>query len=222
MRSKWLALVCLLNIAGCGVTVEHNDGGTVQCPQGDMRSTQVDMTPPAAKCAAAKGLPGDNLVCADFTSPQTIVDLSAAGWNFMAVMAGTCTGWTVANNKLQVTSFGTLANGSCGFTLPALSAADYQKYSTFTLSIIHRVDISETVNQKVQVMLGADDPLTRLVTQWTGKGARQSSTLTMAKADLPNGGTSTYQPLLKIASTNTAGGGFQGWLIESIAVNGSP
>lgn len=222
MRSKWLPLVCLLNIAGCGVTVEDNDGGTVKCPQVDMRSLQMDMAPPAPKCAAAKGLPGENLLCADFVSPQTIVDLTAAGWSFTTSISGTCTGWTVTNGKLQVNSYATVANGSCGFTLPALSATDYQKFSSFTLSIIHRVDISETASQKVQVMLGADDPLSRLVTQWTGKGSRQTSTMAMSKADLPNGGTGSYQPLLKISSTTTAGGSFQGWQIESIAVNGIP
>lgn len=222
MRSTWLSLVWLLNIAGCGVTVEDNDGGTVKCPQNDMRSSQMDMTPPAAKCAAAKGLPGDNLICADFTSPQTLVDLSAAGWNFMSAMSGTCTGWTVTNGKLQLANYGTLATGSCGFLLPALSAADYQKYSSFTLSVVQRVHIDEASGQTAQIMLGADAPATRLVTQWTGKGARQISTLTMLKTDLPNAGSNTYQPLFKIASMTTAGGTFQGWLIESIAVNGIP
>lgn len=194
----------------------------LSCPSTDGKPATADMAVAPPKCAAAKGLSGDNLLCVDFDKVTQLTDPALAGWSFTAVMSGTCTGWAVANNKLQVTSYGTLANGSCGFTLPALSASDYQKYGSFTLSIVHRVDISETVSQKVQVMMGADDPLTRLVTQWTGKGARQFSTMTMAKADLPNGGTGTYQPLLKIASTNTAGGGFQGWLIESIAVNGLP
>lgn len=223
MTLRWIVLGCLLSTAGCDTITEKG------CPGLDMKGgsggdggSVLDMTPPPPKCAAAKGLPGDNLICADFTSPQTIVDLTAAGWNFASTMSGTCAGWTVANSKLQVTSFGTLASGSCGFTLPALSASDYQKYSSFTLSVVQRVHIDENAGQTAQVMLGADAPSTRLVTQWTGKGARQTSTMAMAKTDLPNGGTNTYQPWFKISSTTTAAGSFQGWLIESIAVNGIP
>lgn len=185
--------------------------------------TSIDMvTIPTPKCIAAKGLAGENLFCADFTSAQKLMELTNDGWNFATAISGTCTGWQVSTGQqLQVINFAGLANGSCGFMLPPLKAGDYQKYNSFILSVVHRVDISETATQKIQVMLGADDPLTRLITQWTGKQARQQSLVTIGRIDLPNNGTSTYQPLFKISSSNTAGSSYQGWLIESIALNGT-
>jgi hypothetical protein len=219
MRPVWMISFALL--AGC-VYTEPRPDVDLSCPSTDGKPATADMAVAPPKCAAAKGLAGDNLLCVDFDKVTQLSDPALAGWSFTAVMSGTCTGWTVAGGKLQVTSFATLANGSCGFTLPALSASDYQKYSSFTLSVVQRVHIDESSGQTVQIMMGADAPMTRLVTQWTGKGARQTSVMAMAKADLPNGGTNAYQPLLKINSTSTAGGTFQGWLLESIAVNGSP
>ena len=59
------------------------------------------------------------------------------------------------------------------------------------------------------------------MTQWTGKGAHQTSLMVLKKAELPNGGLNSFRSLLKISSTTTAGGSYQGWLIESIAVNAS-
>ena len=111
---------------------------------------------------------------------------------------------------------------TCTATLPPLSAADYAKYSSFTLSVVHRVDISEVVSQRVQVMLGADDQSNRLLDWMTGKQPRKQWMQVIAKADLPLAALGGFQPLFKFSSANSAGGGFTGWQIESIAINGVP
>ncbi len=216
MRSIVCLAAVVLPIAACQ-TVELTipDGG-VGCPALDASTTVPDLAVAPPKCAAAKGLQGDNLLCVDFKDVQ--MPSSLTGWNFNCMQV--FDSWTTTGGKLQVNNFSTFMS-TCSFTLPALSAADYQKYSSFTLSVVQRVHIDDMSGQTAQVMLGADAPATRLITQWTGKGARQTSTLTITKADLPNGGTGAYQPLFKITSTTTAGGSFQGWLIESIAVNGN-
>jgi len=178
--------------------------------------TQPDLATPPPKCAAAEGLKGDNLLCVDFKDVQMLSSLG--GWDF------NCNGgtsWTTTGGKLQVNSFSTFMS-SCTVTLPAVSAADYQKYSRFTLSVVHRVDISEIVNQRVQVMLGADDPSTRLLDWMTGKQPRKQWMQTVGKSDLPLAAAGGFQPLFKFSSANTAGGGFMGWQIESIAINGIP
>ena len=121
--------------------------------------------------------------------------------------------------KLQVRSFSTFM-GSCGFLLPPLSSTDYQKYASFTLSIVHTIDLNEA-KQKVQLMLGTDDPVTRLVFQTTGIQPRQRNLFEVTKSALPNGGSGSYQPLFKLTSGVAAGGTAAGWQIESISINGS-
>lgn len=199
----------------------HEDGGSSPT-DGKCPSVQPDMTVTPAKCAAAKGLAGDNLFCVDFSS---IADQSLGAtppakldrWDFVTNCGGM--NWEIAGGKLQLKNFAMFMS-SCGFLMPSLTAIEYGKYNSFTLSVVQRVDISETASQKVQVMLGTDDPLTRLLTQWTGKQAHQQSIVVTNKGDLPNGST-TYQPLFKISSTTTAGGSYQGWQIESIAIIGN-
>lgn len=215
----WIRTTLLLiTVAACGIGCKYDDvellgdgGGTcTKCP------ALPDLATPPAKCAAAKGLPGVNLFCVDFS--QVSSPPSIPSWDFTTI-GGNC--WQVMGGKLQVNTANFAAySGTCGFIMPTVLASDYQKYSGFTLSILHRIDISESSSQKIQVMLGADDPLMRLVTQWTGKQARQQSIMTMSKNDLPNAGTSMYQPLFKLSAPLTAGGTAQGWVIESIAVNG--
>jgi hypothetical protein len=39
------------------------------------------------KCAAAKGLAGDNLLCVDFDKVTQLTDQTPVGWNFTANMA---------------------------------------------------------------------------------------------------------------------------------------
>lgn len=182
------------------------------CPQANM----LDMATPPPKCAAADGLKGDNLLCVDFKNVQMLPSLSS--WDF------TCTGgasWTTSSGKLQVNNFSNFMS-TCSFTLPKLSEADLKTYNKVTLSLIHTVDISEPATQRVQVMLGSDDPSKRLLDWMTGKQPRKQWTQTVSKADLPMAAMGDFQPLFKFSSGNSAGGAFNGWQIESIAIQGVP
>lgn len=218
----WIRTTLLLiTVAACGIGCKYNDiellgdgGGTcTKCP------ALPDLAPPSPKCAAAKGLSGDNLICIDFMSipdqilPDPPTAGSLSGWSFNT--PPNC--WQIMSGKLQVMDFKNFM-GSCGFLMKALLPSDYQKYNSFTLAIVQTLDFNET-QQRAQIMLGQDDPPTRLIDQATGKQPRQQRTYQIAKAALPNGGNG-YQPLFKITSTVGPGGGYTGWLIESIAVNG--
>jgi hypothetical protein len=178
--------------------------------------SQPDLAPP---CAAASGLPGDNLLCVDFSAiPEgslgTSLPAQLSGWNFANAVPD-C--WEIKSGKLQVVNFAGFMS-DCRFTMPAinLNDADKQKYAGLTLAIVHRVDLSEA-DQKIQVMLGQDDPNKRLVTQWTGRQQRQVSTIALMRADLPTAVSGMVQPLLKVSSV--APYPFLGWQIESIAIN---
>lgn len=190
---------------------------------GDMAGTS---TPPpdqamptaTAKCAAAKGLSGDNLLCVDFDKVTALTDPALAGWNFNA--STPCPGWQISNGALQVQNFGSFM-GNCGLTLPPidLKQADKQKYQRVTLALVHRVDMSDP-DQNAQVFLDLD-LATRLIHQSTAKPGiptLTTTTLTVAKPDLPMALNSVYKFFLKASSG--AAGGRQGWQIQSIAVNG--
>ena len=199
-------LSLFLLLSACSRSHSEPDDGP-----GDLGCPMPDLATPPPKCAAAKGLAGDNLLCVDFKDVSALSGLG--GWDFTSIGGG-C--WEVMNGKLQVASFSTFAS-TCGFKLPALAAADYQKYSAFTLSVVQTVSLDESASQKGQVMQGADDALNRLLTQWTGKQARQQSVITVNKADIPG---AALQPLFKLSATSTAGGIYKGWQIESIAIQG--
>ena len=215
-----ITLLGLAILAGCDEKLVPN-GGDGGGAISDMKCSGLpDLLPVAPKCAAAKGLTGDTLSCTDFTSAQVLSALTTNdGWNFDK-FDKSC--WTVSGGKLQINTanFSTYM-GTCGFSMPALSMDDYGKYSSFTLSIIHKVDISDSASQTIQFMLGADAPSMRLVTQWSGKQSRQQNAIAMGKTDLPNGGSNAFQPLFKLNAALTAGGTSQGWQIESIAVMGN-
>jgi hypothetical protein len=220
MLSHHFSILLLSCLVGCSAFQEYNpllaqptDGSTIKCPP------SPDFAVPAAPCAAAKGLPGNNLFCVDFSSisdqmlgnqplPQQLTN-----WSFNN--PPNC--WEVQGGKLQVVNFSGFMS-TCAFTMPMVSSADYGQYSSFILSLVQTVSISEAASQQVQVMLGANDPLNRLMTQWTGKQARQQSIVEIGKSDLP-GDPGAYQPLFVFSATTTAGGGYSGWNIESIAVN---
>jgi hypothetical protein len=119
--------------------------------------SQPDLAPP---CAAASGLPGDNLLCVDFSAiPEgslgTSLPAQLSGWNFANAVPD-C--WEIKSGKLQVVNFAGFMS-DCRFTMPAinLNDADKQKYAGLTLAIVHRVDLSEA-DQKIQVMLGPGRP----------------------------------------------------------------
>lgn len=214
---RLLALACIqICQLGClaAETAVPFDGGS--CSPNDA-ATPPDLSQVKPTCTAAKGLAGVPLICADFTSPQILLDLKSLGWDFTSQCPAM---WTVSSNNLQINSFSTFAS-TCNFTTRALNANEYQQYGSFTLSVVQTVDLNET-KQKIQVMLGADDPPTRLIYQATGTTPRQRNIYEIAKTALPNGGNNNYQPLFKLTSTAAAGGTAQGLQIESIAVMGNP
>lgn len=216
MRSLVVFLCLASSLAACRTAGDCQDNGevqdlAVQCP------ATPDLAAPTPKCAAAKGLAGENLLCVDFKDVQ--MPSSLTGWNFNCMQV--TDSWTTTGGKLQVNNFSTFLS-TCSFTVPAISTADYQKYGSFTLSVVHRVDISDIVNQRVQVMLGADDSSNRLLDWMTGKQPRKQWMQSVSKSDLPLAAMGGFQPLFKFSSGNTAGGGFSGWQIESIAINGIP
>jgi hypothetical protein len=211
MMLRLIPMVLLVSASGCPYITDNSDGS---CSSKDMRaSTMADMTPPVAACGAAQGLAGDNLLCVDFSNPQvTVSGLTGQGWFFE--MDANCPGWTITSGSLQVTNFAGFM-GTCQIKLPALSAADYQKYNSFTLSMVHTVDLN-AAKQGAYVYLGLAMPSQQL---WytTGTNPPQTSVSVVTKANLPNGGSNAYQPLLEIFSNFP--GGFSGWLIDSIAIN---
>lgn len=214
MPKKLLLLLLMCGVTACRLGVEFEDGFTYGCSDGG--TTQPpDLLPPIPKCAAAKGLSGDPLTCVDF-STATIAALTNDGWNFNN--PPDC--WEIANSRLQIKNFGGFAS-SCGFTTKALSPADYQKYASFTLSIVHRVHV-DGQQQRAQIMLGGDDQDNRLLTWMTGKQPRSQWTQTVLKSDLPSMALGSFQPLFKITSGAMTGTLYQGWQIESIAILGNP
>lgn len=174
-----------------------------------------DLAPPAAKCAAAVGLSGTNLMCVDFPKLSSLADLP--DWNFNN--PPNCWELDPASKKLQVKGFSTFAS-SCGFLMPAISPSDYQKYNRFTLSMVHRVDLNDQ-QQTAQVFFGLD-VAKRLLDQTTGAQPRKQWVHTIAKDDLPPAAGGVFQPLFKLTSNVMVGSVNQGWQIESIAVMGLP
>ena len=215
MRTSFLPMLCLIALGACRswTPLDGDDAGT-GCPTPDA-NPPADMATPPPKCAAAKGLAGDNLLCVDFKDVQMLSSLG--GWDF-TTSCGTL--WTTTGGKLQVNNFSTFMS-TCTFQMPPLSAADYAKYSSFTLSVVHRVDVNDQ-QQRVQIMLGADDQSNRLLDWMTGKQPRKQWMQNVQKTDLPLPAMGGFQPLFKISSTAMVGTLNAGWQIESIAVNGVP
>jgi hypothetical protein len=217
MRLLVLLSIVIATASGCTrIELEYPDGFMYGCTTPDGGTIPPDMLTPAPKCAAAKGLAGDNLLCVDFKDVQMPSGLT--GWNFNCMQVADS--WISSGGKLQINNFSTFMS-TCSFTLPAVSAADYQKYSSFTLSVVHKLDVN-SLQQKALIMLGADDDQQRLLDWMTGKQPRKQWTQTVAKADLPLMAMGGFQPLFKITSSVGPGGGYSGWQIESIAIHGIP
>jgi len=202
---------------------------TETCPkyQSD-GGTPPDLAVPPPKCAAAKGLTGDAIICVDFssTADQTLgssLPQVLNGWTFgKDAMNNDC--WQIASGKLQVKNFGAFI-GTCSFTMPLtdLAAAANQKYQSITLAVVQKVELDQSgiPPQTAKMMLGLDVQTREFVTA-TGKNPRQHNIYELNRNDLatvPGVGTN-FQPLFKLAS----GAAFssQGWQIESIAVMGNP
>ena len=220
MNGRLLLVPVLL--AGCA-KLEDKPLDLVALCGGDLGSASTaDMvtTTPVAKCAAAKGLSGDNLLCVDFDKIASLTDAALTGWKFDANMAG-C--WQISGGYLQVQNFGSFV-GNCGLTLLPIDfkVAANQSYQRATIAIVHRVDMNDA-DQKAQVFIDLDDPA-RLIHQTTGKPGvptLTTTTLTINKVDLPGAVNSVYKFFLKAGSLGTYSTR-QGWQIQSIAVNGIP
>lgn len=214
MRVAASLYLCIMLISACRDTgVDIPDGlhvvGGDNPPLGDMATPK----PPSCTAPAATGLIGENRICVDF-SKDSLSDLTTKGWNFDK-FDKSC--WTIIGGKLMVDNFSVYI-GSCGFFMPALSSDDYQKYNSFTISVVQTVDL-DSLQQKAQVMLGGDDPQRRLLDWLTGKQPRKRWVQTITKANLPPTAAGAFQPLFKLTSDATVGMLNQGWQIESIAVN---
>ena len=219
MRNSMRSVLCLLLFSACRTEVtEVTDALCGNRDQGVDAAAPPDL---AAKCLAAKGLSGDNLVCVDFAKVPSLTDQALTGWDFVSNCGGNY--WEIAVGKLQVKNFGTFAN-TCSFTMPLINFndADKTKYNTITLSVVHRIDLNDP-DQEAQIWLDSDNPATRIVWRATGRRdvARQTTTFTIDKADLPatlraNG----FKWLFKVSSQGVFSR--NGWQIESLAINASP
>lgn len=217
MKISWLTLATVLAFAGCdNVTVTPlDDGGKpLTCPP------LPDLSTPAAKCAAAQGLGGTNLRCVDFGGPNAVASLDALrnlGWVISKDMGTGQEQWEITAGKLDIKMFSSVM-GSCQFTLPAVSSEDYKKYNSFTLSIIHSLDINKQ-KQSAAIYLGLDIDAQQI---WysTSTNSRQTTIIKIDKTALPNGGNNQYQPIFKLLS-GAPSGGYTGWQIESIALQGN-
>jgi hypothetical protein len=154
MRTVLQFILALLLVSGCADT-DDMDGYHGRC--GHHRtdaSPPPDLATPPPKCPAAKGLSGDNLLCADFAKATSLTDSALSGWDFVT-NCGT-NSWEIAAGKLQIKNFGTFV-GSCAFTMPALNFndADKQKYNSITLSVIHRIDLNDP-EQEAAIWFGGD------------------------------------------------------------------
>ena len=190
----------------------------------DLGTSLPDLAmPPPAKCAAAKGLTGDAIICVDFDKVSGLSDQAVKDWNFTP--GGGCPGWEINGGKLQVKNFGTFV-GTCSFTMPLtdLAAAANQKYQSVTLAVVQRVEINTVPiankNQTAQVFVGLAMPTLQL-SSYTGSNPRQQTTHAVTRTDLVTlRGDAAFQPLFQLASA--AAFLSQGWQIESIAVMGNP
>jgi len=196
------------------------------CPQfmSDMPTCGVpDLATSPPKCAAAKGLTGDAIVCVDFDKLSGLSDQTVKDWNFTP--GGGCPGWEIATGKLQVKNFGGFV-GTCSFTMPLtdLASAGNQKYQSVTLAVVQRVDLNSNpaVQQKAQPFLGLADPF-RQIDFTTGSNPRQQKVYSLTRTDLAtvSGVGTNFQPLFQLTSPVAAPGN-TGWQIESIAVMGNP
>ena len=212
--------VCLALLASCDEYLVPKEGAVFpnQCTDA---AAPPDLATPVAKCPAAKGLAGDNLVCVDFAKVPSLTDQTLTGWDFVSNCGGNY--WEIAGGRLQIKNFGMFAD-TCGFKMPAINFndADKTKYNTITLSVAHRIDLNDP-DQEAQIWLDSDTPTTRIMWRATGRRdvARQTTTFTIDKGDLPatlraNG----FKWLFKVSSQTAIAR--NGWQIESLAINASP
>lgn len=210
MYAKPIALFLLSILLGCrNELVLINDGGGpdgVQCP------SQPDLLTPTAKCAAAKGLPGEVLgdLCIDMDKIDT-QGLKDRGFNLTASNIS-CMGWEVAGGKLQPTGVNTsLGNVTCTTTLPSIPIAT--KYSRIMLAVVQQASIPVST-QQARIQLFNAPPLDL----WLNPSAEidQRTVVEIDTSRLTSGpDMQTILQLIAPKSTSTPM-----WTISSIAVLG--
>jgi hypothetical protein len=226
MKTVGIPLLGLFALAGCAdhdlaVRVTVTDGGQIIVSGSCDASSPPDLKPPAAACAAAQGLTGDTLACIDWNTltDQTLTNPPPAalpGWLFgKDSNLNDC--WEIRGGKLQIKNFPAFVS-NCFVKMPALTSTDYAKYSSFTISLLHAIDINKQ-KQSATIYLNQIFDTQQLWSE-TGTNPRQTTTIKIDKAALPNGGTSTYQPVFQLSSGQIYGS--NGWQIESIAIQGNP
>lgn len=226
MRNQTFSFVLsILTVAACSEFVPDPNNPKDDCPsvQTDMPTCVVpDLATSPPKCAAAKGLPGDTLVCVDFDKVSGLSDQALMGWDFTSLCPA---GWQIASGKLQVKNFGTFI-GTCSFTMPLtdLASTANQKYQSVTLAVVQKVEINTVPivnkNQTTQVFLGLAMPTLQL-SSYTGSNPRQQTTHAITRTELLTvRGDASFQPLFQLSSAAAFSG--TGWQIESIAVMGNP
>jgi hypothetical protein len=156
----------------------------------------------------------------DFGQLASLTDPALAGWDFSLI--SNCPGWVLKDGKLQVKDFASF-DKTCGFLMPAVGASDFQKYGSFTLSVVQTLHINSTPkavgsgpiqSASISNAVGSD-----IIWSATGQYPRQTLAINLDKSAIP--GSRTFQPLFQISSS-VPGGGYTGWQIESIAINGVP
>lgn len=213
-----VCLIAVLSPACHNLTVERiDDSGS--CDVTDMSKPAPDMATPAPRCAAARGLAGDNLLCVDFDKVTQLSEAALAGWNFNA---NTANCWQISGGYLQVQNWTTFT-GNCGVVLPSIdfNAAPNTNYQRATISIVHRIDLDD-MQQPAQVYLDLDKAA-RLVHQMTGKTTIPNlgiTILTVNKSDLPTAVNSVYRFWLNVSVLADVASAMQGWQIMSVSVNG--
>ena len=88
----------------------------------------------------------------------------------------------------------------------ALSAADYQKYSSFTLSVVQRIDLNRDAAARAG-NAGCRRPRTAYCrSDWQAAASAPGIYSEVAKVNLPLMAVGGFQPLFKLTSTVAAGG----------------
>lgn len=178
--------------------------------------TMTDMPAPA-RCLAGQFLPGEPVVCEDFTNKQTapsIDALATKGWDFL----GNPNCWQTSNGFLEVKSFQSFV-GNCSFAPKTLDfQTEFQKYQRVTLSLVHRVDLSAPEHQARIYVKDDGDNANQLYFNTNRLTAqRQQMSFTLQRNDPTNPNlTDVFKFVMKLNSTMAQNR--QGWQFESIAI----
>lgn len=175
-----------------------------------------DLAPPQPKCAAAKGLTGDAIVCVDFDKLSGLSDQTVKDWNFTP--GGGCPGWEIVGGKLQVKNFGAFV-GASAFHDAADRSGSRRQPKVPKRDAGGGADArSEPCQAGCICLLGRPIAIAANLVHHGHKSqdCHQPSDCQGGTAN----GTSLYQPLFEL--TSALAGGATGWQIESIAVMGNP